>query len=120
MDPEQEPRMKDNIQVNDMVQCAIEYFKDGTKSSWEAYRKANGLPEDIAWEKFKRTLLEFRLVDHTPRTQGRSMDMKCDCKICGKIGHTSMGHRKGCPYYDASHVVEECTTLQVACFLCEG
>ena len=45
MDPEQEPRMKDNnIQVKDMVQCAIEYLKDGTKSWWEAYRKANGLP----------------------------------------------------------------------------
>ena len=42
MDPEQEPSMKDNnIQAKDMVQCAIEYFKDGAKSWWDAYRKAN-------------------------------------------------------------------------------
>ena len=104
--------MKDkNIQAKGMVQCAIEYFKDGAKSWWEAYRKANGLTEDIAWEKFKRTLLEFRLVDRTQRTQGRSMEMKCVCKICGDIGHTSRDHRNQCPNCEASHGVDECPTF---------
>ena len=32
-----------------------------SKAWREAYGKANGPPEDIAWEKFKRTYLEFCL-----------------------------------------------------------
>ena len=55
--------MKDNkIQAKDMVRYAIEYFTVGAKAWWEAYRKAKGLPEDIAWEKFKKMLLDSILL----------------------------------------------------------
>ena len=37
-----------------------------------------------------------------------------------RLGHTSRDHRNQCPNCDASHGVEECTALQVTCFLSEG
>ncbi|XBJ19526.1 hypothetical protein VPH35_010493 [Triticum aestivum] len=48
------------------------------------------------------------------------MKMHRACKICGEIGHTYKEHQDGCPYCEASHLGEECPTMQVTCFMCEA
>ena len=99
------------------VQYALQYFTKSAATWWKMHQAIQGCNGAKTWEQFKMTLLRSRLIQ---KPYGNKMKKPCACKICGEIGHTHEEHKDGCPHCEGNHQAEECPTMKVTCFLCEG
>ncbi|KAE8777647.1 hypothetical protein D1007_49621 [Hordeum vulgare] len=99
------------------VEHALQYLTQSAAIWWKMHHAIQGFSGAETWDEFKRTLLRSRLIQ---KCYDNPKEKTCACKICGEIGHTQEEHRDGCTHCEGNHLVEECQSSQVTCFLCEG
>ncbi|KAE8792594.1 hypothetical protein D1007_32897 [Hordeum vulgare] len=99
------------------VEHALQYFTQSAAIWWKMHHDIQGFSGAETWDKFKKTLLRFHLIQ---KCYDNPKEKTCACKICGEIGHTQEEHQDGCTHCEENHPAEECPSSQVTCFLCEG
>ena len=93
------------------------YFIREANTWWKMRIAIDKTQKAITWEQFQNVLLQSRLVIRDQKKT--SEDTKKYCRICGE-GHLTEEHNDQCPNCEGNHPAEECPTINVTCFLCEG
>ncbi|KAE8790146.1 hypothetical protein D1007_35468 [Hordeum vulgare] len=96
---------------------ALQYFTQSAAMWWKMHHAIQGFSGAETWDEFKKTLLRSYLIQ---KCYDSPKEKTCACKIYGEIGHNQEEHKDGCTHCEENHLVEECPSSQVTCFLCEG